>query len=404
MNEVMNMDEHKERSETITEVQLGKRAITLIGTAHISQKSADEVEEVIRKSEPGRVCIEIDAVRFKSLTEGQDWKSLNISQVIRQRRGFLLLANLVLSSFQRRMGENLGAQQGAEMKRAVEVSGEMGIPCTFADREVQVTLRRAWAKSSIWNKMKLLASLIGSVISKETLSEEELENLKKRSALEDMLAELSDILPSVKEVLIDERDRYLATKIFSTEEEKVIAVVGAGHVPGIVQWLEKLENGEVDESLEDIDHAPPPSKIGRIIPWFIPVIIAGLLVGGFFRSGWEEALSMLWMWILVNGTLSAAGALIALAHPLTIVLSFLAAPITSMNPTIGVGIVTGLIESFLRKPKVKDFENIHEDIKSFRGFYRNRLTHILLVFLFSTIGSAIGTFIGIPYLTALLAK
>ncbi len=393
-----------EKSDTITEVTLGKRKFTLIGTAHISQKSADEVEEVIRQEQPGRICIEIDAVRFKSMTEGQSWKNLNIAQVIRQRRGFLLLANLVLSSFQRRMGENLGAQQGGEMKRAVEIADELGIPYTFADREVQVTLRRAWAKSSFWNKMKLLASLIGSVITKEELTEEELEKLKQRSALEDMLAELSKILPSVKEVLIDERDRYLAAKMFDTTEDTVVAVVGAGHVPGIVQWLEKLHSGAADSSLEDIEQAPSPSKIGRAIPWCIPVVIAGLLVVGFFRSGWEEALSMLWMWILVNGTLSAAGALIALAHPLTIVMSFVAAPITSMNPTIGVGIVTGLIESFLRKPQVKDFENIHEDIKSFRGFYRNRLTHILLVFLFSTIGSAIGTFVGIPYLTALLTK
>lgn len=392
------------RSETLTETKLKNRIILLVGTAHISQKSAEEVEQVIRDEKPDRVCIEIDAARYKSMTEGNNWKNLNISQIIRQRRGFLLLANLVLASFQRRMGAKLGAKQGAEMMKAVEVSDELGIPYTFADREVQVTLRRAWSKSRFFSKMKLIASLLGSVISKEELTEEELEKLKHRSALEDMLGELSKILPSVKEVLIDERDRFLASRIFTTEEEKVVAVVGAGHVPGIIQWLKKLDAGEVDPGLEDIEKAPPPSKIGRLIPWLIPVIIVGLLVAGFFRSGWEEALSMLWMWVLVNGTLSAAGALIALAHPLTIVLSFVAAPITSMNPTIGVGIVTGLIESFLRKPQVKDFENVTEDIKTFRGFYRNRLTHILLVFLFSTIGSAIGTFIGIPYLSALLAK
>jgi len=398
------MEDEIIRSETLTEIKLKKRTILLVGTAHISQKSAEEVEQVIRDEKPGRVCIEIDAARYKSMTEGNNWKNLNISQIIRQRRGFLLLANLVLSSFQRRMGENLGVKQGAEMMKAVEVSDELGIPYTFADREVQVTLRRAWAKSRFFNKMKLIASLIGSVISKEELTEEELEKLKHRSALEDMLGELSKILPSVKEVLIDERDRFLASKIFTTEEVKIVAIVGAGHVSGIIQWLKKLDAGEVDSGLDDIDKAPQPSKIGRLIPWLIPVIIVGLLVAGFFRSGWEEALSMLWMWVLVNGTLSAAGALIALAHPLTIVLSFVAAPITSMNPTIGVGIVTGLIESFLRKPQVKDFENVTEDIKTFRGFYRNRLTHILLVFLFSTIGSAIGTFVGIPYLSALLAK
>jgi pheromone shutdown-related protein TraB len=391
-------------SESVTDVQLGNRKVWLIGTAHISKKSIDEVEQVISSVKPGRVCVEIDASRYKAVSEGQNWQNLNIAQVIRQRKGFLLLANLVLSSFQRRMGEELGIKQGAEMLKAIEASEDLGIPYSFADREVQVTLRRAWGKSNFWNKMKLLASLLGSAFSREKLTEEQLEELKQKSALEDMLGELAKMLPSIKEVLIDERDRYLATKIYQTSEERVVAVVGAGHVPGIVQWLKRLESGEAGTDLSDIDSASPPSKVGKIIPWVIPAAIAGLLIAGFFRSGWREALSMFWMWVLVNGTLSAAGALAALAHPLTIVISFAAAPITSMNPTIGVGIVTGLIEALLRKPQVGDFENLHDDIKSFRGFYRNRLTHILLVFFFSTIGSAIGTFIGIPYLSSLLFK
>jgi pheromone shutdown-related protein TraB len=397
------MDNQPE-NESITEVQLGDRKVLLIGTAHISKKSIEDVESLIYSVKPGRVCVEIDAARYKAITEGQNWQNLNIAQVIKQRKGFLLLANLVLSSFQRRLGEELGTKQGAEMLGAIKAAEELDIPYTFADREVQVTLRRAWGKSNFWNKMKLLASLLGSAFSREKLTEEQLEELKRKSALEDMLEELAKMLPSIKEVLIDERDRYLATKIFETSEETVIGVVGAGHVPGIVRWLKRLEEGDAETDLSDINTAPPPSKAGKIIPWLIPAAIAGLLIAGFFRSGWREALSMLWIWVLVNGTLSAAGALVALAHPLTIVISFAAAPITSMNPTIGVGIVTGLIEALLRKPHVKDFESLHDDIKSFRGFYRNRLTHILLVFLFSTIGSAVGTFIGIPYLSSLLFK
>lgn len=397
------MDNQPE-NESITEVQLGDRKVLLIGTAHISRKSIEDVEGLIYSVKPGRVCVEIDAARYKAITEGRNWQNLNIAQVIKQRKGFLLLANLVLSSFQRRLGEELGTKQGAEMLGAIKAAEELDIPYTFADREVQVTLRRAWGKSNFWNKMKLLASLLGSAFSREKLTEEQLEELKRKSALEDMLEELAKMLPSIKEVLIDERDRYLATKIFETSEETVIGVVGAGHVPGIVRWLKRLEEGDAETDLSDINTASPPSKAGKIIPWLIPAAIAGLLIAGFFRSGWREALSMLWIWVLVNGTLSAAGALAALAHPLTIVISFAAAPITSMNPTIGVGIVTGLIEALLRKPHVKDFESLHDDIKSFRGFYRNRLTHILLVFLFSTIGSAVGTFIGIPYLSSLLFK
>ncbi len=396
--------EEEVKESPVTEVALGGRKIYLLGTAHISRKSVEEVEEIVEKVDPGRMCIEIDAARYKSITEGQNWKDLNIGQVIRQRKGFLLLANLVLSSFQRRLGEQFGIQQGAEMKKAVEIAEEKNIPFSFADREVQVTLRRAWGKSNFWNKMKLLASLLGSALTREELSEAELENLKKRSALEDMLAELAKLLPSVKEVLIDERDRYLATKIFETAEERVVAVVGAGHVPGIVRWLKKLETGEVDTDLSALETTPEKKWVGKAIGWFIPVAIVGLLAFGIYRKGWEEGLNMLLIWIAVNGGLSGLGAIIALAHPVTILLCIAAAPFTSMVPVIGVGILSGPMEAVLRKPHVKDFENLHDDIKTFRGFYRNRLTRILLVFFFSTIGSAIGTFVGFPYLSSFLFR
>lgn len=393
-----------EKSDTITEVNFGKRKFILIGTAHISQKSADEVEQVIREEQPDRVCIEIDAARYKSMTEGNSWKNLNIAQVIRQGRGFLLLANLVLSSFQRRMGENLGVKQGGEMRVAVNVSDELNIPYTFADREVQITLRRAWGRANFFNKMKLLASLIGSAFTKEKLTEEELEELKRGTALDDMMKELSDILPPVKDVLIDERDRFLATKIYTSKGDKVVAVVGAAHVPGIVRHMEKLEKGELSSSLDDINEAPPKKKIGRIIGWCIPVIIVGLIAFGIYRNGWERGLNMFLVWIVVNGGLSGLGALIALGHPLTILLCIASAPFTSLVPVIGVGFLSGPTEALLRKPRVIDFENVMDDIKTFKGFYRNRLTRILLVFFFSTLGSAIGTFIGFPYLSAVLIK
>ena len=249
----------------------------------------------------------------------------------------------------------------------------------------------------------MLAALLSSIFSKEKLSVEEIEKLKEKSSVEDMMEELADYLPSVKEVLIDERDQYLATRIFESEGKEIVAVIGAGHVRGIVEWLERLGSGTGESNLAAIETVPPRTLFSKMLPWLIPLVVLGVIATGFLRSGWREGLEMLWLWVLVNGTLSAAGALLALAHPLTIILSFVAAPITSINPTIGVGIVAGLLEAVLRKPRVQDFESLPDDLASLRGFYRNRLTHILIVFILSSLGSAVGTFIGIPWLTSLLA-
>ena len=383
---------------THTNVTVGSREFVLVGTAHISSQSVEDVRAAVDEYQPDRVCVEIDASRYKQLKDGSSWKNLDIYKIIRQRKGFLLLGNLALSSFQKRMGVDLGSKPGEEMRAAIEIAEEREIPYALCDREIQTTLRRAWAKSSFWGKMKMLAALLSSVVTKEKLSEAEIEDLKEQNALEGMLQELADYLPSAKEVLIDERDRYLATKIFENPGERVVAVVGAGHVPGIVRWLERLQQGDAPESLEDIEEIPPKGFLSRVIPWLIPAAVVGLIAWGFVDAGWQGGLERLLRWILVNGTLSALGALAALAHPVTIVLSFLAAPFTSMNPTVGVGLVTGLIEAVVRKPRVSDMESLQDDIVSLRGFYRNRVTRILLVFFLSSIGSAIGTFVAFPLL------
>lgn len=385
-------------SQTTTTVPLDGREIVIMGTAHVSRESVDEVCAYIAEQSPNHVCVEIDAARYQSLTSGAGWSQLNIYQVLKSRRGFLLLGNLVLSSFQKRIGADLGVKPGEEMRAAIEASQAAGIPYSLCDRDIQTTLKRAWMKTGFWGKNKLLAALLSSVFTRESFNAEEIESLKQTSAIESMMNELADYLPSVKHVLIDERDRFLATRIFEARGERILAVVGAGHVPGIVTWLQRLESGEATTDLSDINVVPPPRPISKVLPWIIPAAVFTLIVLGFVRSGWAGGFTMLSRWILVNGTLSAVGALAALAHPVTIIASFLAAPFTSMNPTIGVGMVSGLIEAVLRKPRVSDFESLQDDILSVRGFFRNRLTRILLVFLFSTIGSAIGTFIALPFL------
>jgi pheromone shutdown-related protein TraB len=394
--------EPEARELPVTRVQVGEREILVLGTAHISSRSVADVREIIRTEHPDRVCVELDEARYNSLVQKQNWQSLNIVQVLREHKGFLLLANLVLSSFQRRMGEELGVSPGQEMLTAVQVCEEEGIAFSLCDRDIQTTLRRAWAKSGFWGRNKLLAAMLSSVFSNEKLTEEEIEKLKTGTSFQSMLEELASFMPSVKEVLIDERDRYLATRIFAAQGKKLVAVVGAGHMDGIVSTLRRLEDGSLSADVSPLETVPPRRPLARILPWVVPAAILALIVAGFFRSGWELSLEMLWKWVLVNGSLSALGALIVLAHPVTIVAAFVGAPITSLNPTIGVGILTGVLEAFLRKPRVTDFENLPRDLLSFRGFFRNRITHILLVFLFSSVGSAVGTFIGIPYLSSLL--
>ena len=386
------------KASNLTRLTLGEREFILLGTAHVSRDSVDEVAEVIREIKPDRVCVEIDAARHQSLVEKRSWESLNIYRVIREKKGFLLLGNLVLSSFQKRMGADLGVTPGEEMLAALQEAEELGIPASFVDRQIHTTLRRAWSRAGFWGKNKMLAALLGSVFSREKLPAEEIEALKEQGALEGMMNELAAYLPAAKEVLIDERDQYIAANSYEAEGSRILVVVGAGHVPGIARWLTAIHEGTEKPDLERIDNVPPPSVFRKAIPWVIPVLVAGLIAWGFVRSGWDGGLQMLLRWFIVNGVLSGIGAIVALAHPVNILVSFLAAPFTSMNPTIGVGFVSGLLEAVLRKPRVVDFERLQDDIATFRGFYRNRITRILLVFFFTTLGSAAGTFIALPFL------
>ena len=384
-------------------VTLGERTVLLVGTAHVSEQSVREVREAIATQQPDRVCVELDAGRHATISQQRNWMELDIRRVLKQRKGFLLLTNIVLHSFQRRLGLDLGVQPGAEMAAAIAAAEADEIPFVLCDREIQVTLRRAWRRSRLWGRLKLLAALLAGAFSNEELEPGQIEALKEKGALQNMLEELAGYLPRVKEVLIDERDRYLAARIFAAGGVRTVAVVGAGHVPGIERWLAVYARRAPREGeLAELDHVPPRGVVARLLPWSIPALFVALVGYGFLRAGAEMTIEKLTQWVLVNGSFAALGALVALAHPVTVLSSFAAAPITSVNPTIGVGLVAGLVQAFVRKPRVVDFENLSQDVTSLRGILRNRVTHVLAVFFLSSVGSAIGTFVGLSFLTSLL--
>lgn len=379
-------------AQTESTLELNGRTITLIGTAHISKESIDEVTAYIRAHDLDCVAIELDAQRLASLNDKERWRKMDIIKVLKNKQGFLLLANLVLAGFQRRMGASMGVNPGDEMKAAYEAATERGIKTVMVDRPIQVTLRRAWARNSLWGKCKLLAALLTSAFEKESVDSEQIENLKNRSEMDSMMSELSEYMPKVKEVLIDERDRYLAAHIWNAEGTRVAAVLGAGHLPGVERNLRALAAGEASADTADIASVSPKTTGAKIAGWVIPALIVALIAAGFYFGGKQKAADMLGTWVLWNGALAAIGTLIAAGHPLTVLTAFVGAPITSLCPLIGVGMVTGIVQAVLKKPKVADMETLQDDV-NLKGFYRNRILRVLLVFMLSSIGSTAGTFV-----------
>ena len=380
-------------SNTQKVLTLNGRTITLIGTAHISQDSINEVTEAIKTQKPDCVAIELDQKRCDSIKNPDSWRQLDIIKVLKRGEGFLLLANLVLASFQKRMGQNVGVRPGDEMVAAMKVAEELNIPTSMVDRPIQTTLRRAWAKNSLWGKCKLLSAMISSAFTSEKISSEEIEELKNNSEMDSMMKELSDYMPTVKEVLIDERDKYLASHIWESKGSNIIAVLGAGHLPGVQAYLEKIAAGQESTDTTEIANIPSKTLGAKIKGWIIPAIIVILIGMGFYFGGKNKGTELVLSWVLWNGALSAIGSIIAAAHPLTILVSFIGAPITSLCPFVGVGFLTGITQAFICKPKVKDIEDLSTDAGSLKGFYKNRVLKVLLVFILSSLGSSIGTFV-----------
>ena len=396
-------------SQTDKRLMLQGREIILLGTAHISQESIVQVTTSIREEKPDCVAIELDEQRYASMKNPEAWKNLDIVKVLKSGQGFVLMANLVLSSFQKRMGADVGVKPGEEMKAAIAVAEELGIPAVMVDRPIQMTLKRAWAKNSLWGKCKLLSVLLSSAFEKSEITAEEIERLKNESEMDSMMNEIAEYLPAVKAVLIDERDRYLASHIWEAQvngvpAKKIVAVLGAGHLPGVVRHLEALAAGTASSDTADISHLPPAGVGSKVAGLAFPVLIVALIAAGFFTGGAKASLDMLVQWILWNGSLAALGALVAGGHILTVLAGFVGAPLATLNPVVAVGLFTGLVQAWVNKPKVEDMERLTDDATSLKGFYKNRILRVLLVFFLSSIGGVIGNIIAVPSLVATIAR
>jgi pheromone shutdown-related protein TraB len=373
--------------ENITRIEMNGKEYILIGTAHVSKHSAEQVKEVIEAERPDSVCVELDEQRYQTITEGSKWQEMDIIQVIKEKRASLLLMNLAISSFQNRMAKELGIKAGQEMIQGIESAKEVGANLVLADRNIQITFSRIWANLGLKGKAILLSQIITSIFSRDSISEEELEKLKEQDTINAMLNEFTETFPRLKKPLIDERDQYLAQKIKDAPGEKIVAVLGAAHVPGIKEEIKK------DHDLKKLRAIPPKSNWPKIIGWSIPVLILAIIVYTFLANpsaGFAQTIS----WILWNGSLSALGAAIAMGHPLTILTAFIAAPITSLNPLLAAGWFAGLTQAYIRRPNVKDFETLSEDVFSLKGFWRNKVSRILLIVVLANLGSSLGTFIG----------
>jgi len=380
----------------LTHLKFNAKEFILVGTAHVSKESARLAKTVIEKERPDTVCVELCPSRFQAIQQKDRWQDTDIVKVIREKKSFLLLSNLLLASFQKRIAKQFDIQPGAEMLTAIDTAESIGAQIHLADRDIRTTLSRTWRVMGFWGKIKLIFQLVLSLGQLDEIKEEDIEKMKQQDVLETLLSEVGKSLPALKSILIDERDQYLAEKIRTAPGNKIVAIVGAGHVPGI----QKYWNSDID--IRTLDQLPPKGKSIGILKWLIPAAIVALFIAGFFYGGTKAGTDMIVWWILANGILAGLGAIIALAHPATIISSILAAPLTSLNPMIAAGWVSGLVEAFSRKPKVKDLERLPEDILSIRGFWKNNVTRILLVVIFTNLGSSLGTFIAFPVIVKLL--
>lgn len=369
-------------------IELDGKKIFLVGTAHISRASTELVSQTIEQTKPDSVCVELCESRAQVINNPERWRDTDVFAIIRSGKTYVLLTQLILASFQRRLAQRFDLNPGDEMRSALAAAKTHGASVAYVDRDIRITLKRAWAKAKIFSMLKVSGSLLLSLFSDEEISEQQIEELKKGDALLAMMAEFSTYLPEVKNVLIDERDQYLAAKIAQTPGNTVVAVVGAGHVPGIKQAIDQ----PID--LASLEKLPPKSRALSAIGWAISLVVLGTLVYGFVTLDQQAIMKMVSWWVLITGGLAAIATACALAHPLSVLTAFVSAPFTTLHPALAAGWFAGLVEAVVRKPRVRDLEKVSEDVTTLRGFWSNRVTKVLLVVAFANLGASAGTLFG----------
>lgn len=373
--------------ENITRLHIDGREIILIGTAHVSRQSAVQVKEVIEAERPDSVCIELDAQRYQSVTDKSKWKETDIFKVIKEKKSSLLLMNLAISSFQNRLADQFGIKPGQEMLQGIESAKETGAELVLADRNIQITFSRIWSNIGFMGKAQLLTSVFYSIFSSETISEEDLEKMKSQDTLNAVLNDFTKSFPKLKTPLIDERDQYLAQKIKEAPGQKVVAVLGAAHVPGITQEIHR------EHDLDKLREVPPKSKWPKILGWALPILLVALLAITFYNNpaaGIDGTIS----WVLWTASLGAIGAALAFGHPLAILTAFVGGPVGALHPLLAAGWFSGLMQAYVRRPNVGDFETLSKDVFTLKGFWDNKVTRVLLVVVLTNIGTSAGNIIG----------
>ena len=367
-----------------------ERDIILVGTAHISAESVQLVHQVIDEQRPDQVCIELDDRRYQALVERTRWEGLDLRQVIRDRQLATLFLNFLLSSYQKRLGGKLGVMPGSELLEAARSAEALNIPVVLCDRDIRVTLRRAWSALSLLDKSKLLASVLVGLFEEQQLDEEELRRIRERDVLSELMNELGRVMPALRRVLIDERDAYLAQCIRDTTGQKVVVVVGAGHVMGMRFALEQ----DLPVDMAEITRIPEVPTLWKVLGWVLPALIMVSIGGIAVNKGLEAATDSALYWVVANSIPAAIGTALAFGHPLTVLAALISAPFTSLSPLIGVGHVTAFVQAYVHSPRVHEFSTVTDDLAIASRWWRSRLLRVLLVFVLSSIGGLIGVWIG----------
>jgi pheromone shutdown-related protein TraB len=378
--------------------------IILIGTAHISKESVEEVRQAIETYKPDIVAVELCQRRYDTITKKDKWENTPVAALIKSNNAYFMLAQTFLSSIQRKLGEEYGVEPGSEMIAAMQEAEKHNIKVALVDRDITVTLKRAWRKMGVREKFRVVWEFLKAMLGydEEELEDLDLKELMKQDVISQMMEEFSKIAPSAATVLIHERDQYIAQKIFDESKKgKVVAVVGAGHINGIKQYLAKQE---LNVNLQELDQIPKKRmNLVKVVEVAIPVIFFSVIGWIIYSTGidpWNKIKDIFLVWFLVHGILSGVGVAIARGHPLSILTAFMAAPFTSLEPFFAPGWFAGLVEAKLRKPIVKDFQDLSK-IESMRDFFRNKVIRLLMVVALANLGSIIGTIIALPWILGL---